>query len=166
MTQECALDTEGFCDYIVLIINCLSLLFCEARRQGLLFSHSVMSHSLQPHGLQHTRLPCPSLSPRVGSNPYLLSRWCHPTVSFSAAPSLLPLIFPSIRVFSNELVLHIRCPKYWIFSFSISPSNEYSGLISFRIDLFDLLTVHLPKAVRVFNWDRKHRALTTLENIF
>ena len=79
---------------------------------------------------------------------------------------LLPLIFPSIRVFSNELVLHIRCPKYWIFSFSISPSNEYSGLISFRIDLFDLLTVHLPKAVRVFNWDRKHRALTTLENIF
>ena len=54
---------------------------------------------------------------------------------------LLPSIFPSIRVFSNESVLHIRWPKYWSFSFSISPSNEYSGLISFRIDWFDLLAV-------------------------
>jgi len=54
---------------------------------------------------------------------------------------LLPPIFPSIRVFSNELALHIRWPKYWSFSFSISPSNEYSGLISFRIDWFDLLAV-------------------------
>ena len=54
---------------------------------------------------------------------------------------LLPSIFPSIRFFSNELALHIRWPKYWSFSFSISPSNEYSGLISFRIDWFDLLAV-------------------------
>ena len=54
---------------------------------------------------------------------------------------LLPSIFPSIRVFSNEIVLHIRWPKYWSFSFSISPSNEYSGLISFRIDWLDLLAV-------------------------
>ena len=54
---------------------------------------------------------------------------------------LLPSIFPSIRVFSNESVLHIRWPKYWNFSFSISPSNEYSGLISFRIDWLDLLAV-------------------------
>ena len=54
---------------------------------------------------------------------------------------LLPSIFPRIRVFSNELVLHIRWPKYWSFSFSISPSNEYSGLISFRMDWFDLLAV-------------------------
>ena len=53
----------------------------------------------------------------------------------------LPLIFPSIRVFSNELVLHIRWPKYWSFSFSISPSNEYSGLISFTIDWFDVLAI-------------------------
>ena len=59
---------------------------------------------------------------------------CHPLF-------LLPSIFPSKRVFSDELVLHIRWPKYWSFSFSISPSNEYSGLISFRIDLFDLLVV-------------------------
>ena len=56
-------------------------------------------------------------------------------------PSLLPSNFPSIRVFSNESVLHIRWPKYWNCSFSISPSNEYSGLISFRIDWFDLLAV-------------------------
>ena len=56
-------------------------------------------------------------------------------------PLLLPSIFPSIRVFSNESVLHIRWPEYWSFSFSISPSNEYSGLISFRIDWFDLLVV-------------------------
>ena len=59
---------------------------------------------------------------------------CHPLI-------LLPSIFPSIRVFSNESVLHIRWPKYWSFSFSICPSNEYSGLISFRIDWFDLLAV-------------------------
>ena len=57
---------------------------------------------------------------------------------------LLPSIFPSIRVFSNELALRIRWPRYWSFSFSISPSNEYSGLISFRIDWFDLLTVQGP----------------------
>ena len=56
-------------------------------------------------------------------------------------PLLLPLIFPSIRVYSNEAVLHIRWPKYWNFSFSISPSNEYSGLTSFRIDWLDLLAV-------------------------
>ena len=59
---------------------------------------------------------------------------CHPLL-------LLPSVFPSIRVFSNELVLQIRWPKYWSFSMSISPSNEYSGLISFRIDWFDLLAV-------------------------
>ena len=59
---------------------------------------------------------------------------CHPLL-------LLPSIFPSIRVFSNESVLHIRWPKYWIFSFNISPSNDYSGLISFRMDWLDLLAV-------------------------
>ena len=59
---------------------------------------------------------------------------CHPLL-------LLPSISPSIRVFSNELALHIRWPKYWSFSFSISPSNELSGLISFRIDWFDLLAI-------------------------
>ena len=60
--------------------------------------------------------------------------FCHPLI-------LLPSIFPSIRVFSNESVFHIRWPKYWSFSFSISPSNEYSGLTSFRTDWLDLLAV-------------------------
>ena len=65
---------------------------------------------------------------------------------------LLPSIFPSIRVFSRESVLHIRWPKYWSFSFSVSPSNEYSGLISFRMDWFDLFAVKEPGVVH--KWKR------------
>ena len=103
------------------------------------FSHSVVSDSLPPRGLWHTRLPCPSPTPRACSNLCPLSWWCHLILYH---PLLLPLsIFPSIRVFSNESVLHIRWPKYWSFSFSISSSKEYSGLISFRINRFDLLAV-------------------------
>ena len=68
-----------------------------------------------------------------------LSQWCHPTISSSVTP--FSFCFPSIRVFSNESILHIRWPKYESFSFNISPSNEYSGLISFRIDWFDCFTV-------------------------
>ena len=97
------------------------------------------SNSLWSHGQQHTRLPSPSLPPGVCSDSWPLGWWCYLTISSSAAPlMLLPSIFPSIRVFSNELALHIRWPKYWSFSFSISPSGEYSGLIAFRIDWFDL----------------------------
>ena len=103
----------------------------------------VVSNSLQPNGLQHTRPPCPSPTPGAYSNSCPLSWWCHPTISssvipFSPSPSS---VFPSIRVFSNESVLRIRCPKYWSFSFSISPSNEHSGLIFFRMDWLDLLAV-------------------------
>ena len=106
------------------------------------FSRLVVSGSLWPCGLQHTRPPCPSPTPGVYPNSWLLSRWHHPTISSSVIPfSSLPSIFPSIRVFSNESVLHIRWPKFWSFSFSISPSNEYSGLISFRMDWLDLLAV-------------------------
>ena len=102
----------------------------------------IMSDSLWPHGLQHARLTCPSPTPRAYSNSCPLSHWCHPTISCSVVPFLFPpSIFPSISVFSNELVLCVRWPKYWTFNFSISPSNEYSGLISFRIDWFDLLAV-------------------------
>ena len=98
-----------------------------------------MSDSLQPHGLQaslsitnsHNLLKLTSIRLVMPSNHLIL---CRP-------PLLLPSIFPSIRVFSNESVLRIRWPKDWSFSFSISPSNEYSGLISFRIDQFDLLAV-------------------------
>ena len=105
------------------------------------FSHSVVSDSLQPYGLQHTRPHCPPPAPGVYSNSCPLSQWCHPNISSSCRPLFLPSIFPSIRIFSNESALRIRWPKYWSFSFSISPSNEHSGLISFRIDWFDLLAV-------------------------
>ena len=105
----------------------------------MLISHSVMSSFLRPHGLQHTRVPCPSTSPRACSNSCPLCWWCYITISLSVAPFL---IFPSIRVSSNDSVLHIKRPKYWSFNFRISPSNDYSGLISFRIDWFDLLAVH------------------------
>ena len=101
-----------------------------------------MSDSLRPHGLQHARPPYPSPTPRVYSNSCPLSWWCHPTISFSCCPLLLlPPLLPSIRVFSSESVLCIRWPKYCSFSFSISPSNEYSGLISNRMDWLDLLAI-------------------------
>ena len=100
------------------------------------FSHSPVSDSLWPHGLQHTRLPLPTL--RACSDLCLSSPRCHPTI-LCRFLLLLPSIFPRIRVFSNELVLCIRWPKYWNFSFSISPSNEYSGMISFRMYWLDLL---------------------------
>ena len=95
-----------------------------------------MSDSLGPHRLQHARLPCPSLSPRVCSNSCLLSQLVLPSKHLILCCSLLllPSIFPSIKVFSSESALHIRWQKYWSFSFSNSPSTEYSGLISFRID--------------------------------
>ena len=107
----------------------------------LFFSYSVVSDSLWPHGLQHASLLCPWLSPGVCPNSSPLSWWCYLIISSSVIPlRLLSSIFPCIRVFSNESALHIR-PKYWSFSFSISPLNEYSELISFRIDWFDLLAV-------------------------
>ena len=103
------------------------------------FSHSVVSDSLRPHGLQHTKPSCPSLTPGVYPNSCPLSWWCHPTIL--SCPLFPPSIFPSIRIFSNESALCIRWPKYWSFSFNISPSNEHSGLISFRMDWMDLLAV-------------------------
>ena len=100
------------------------------------FNCTVVSDSLRPHGLQLTRLPCPSPTPRA----------CKLMSIKSMTPSILPCyplllltsILPSIRVFSSESVLRIMWPKYWNFSFSISPSIEYSGLISFSIDWLDL----------------------------
>jgi len=106
-----------------------------------LFSHSVMSNSLRPHGLQHVRLPCPLPTPTACWNSCPSSQWCPPTISSCRPLLFLPSAFPSIRIFSNELALHIRWSKYWSLSFNISPSKEYSGLISFRTDWFDLLAV-------------------------
>ena len=132
------------------------------------FSHSVVSDSLWPHELQHARPPRPSPTPGVHSNSCPSSRWCHPAISSSVVPFssclqsklmciesvmpsnylilcrpllLRPSIPPSIRVFSNESILRMSWPKYWSFSFSISPSKEHPGLISFRIDWLDLLAV-------------------------
>ena len=124
----------------VVLMSLVSSICGEALLLSLL-SCSVMSTSLQPHGLQHARLPCPSLSPGV----------CSISCPLSVMPSnhrilclpllLLPSVSPSIRVFSSESALPIRWLKDWCFSLSISPSNEYSELISFRIDWFDLLAV-------------------------
>ena len=107
------------------------------------------------HGLQHARLPCPSQIPRACLNWCPLSLWCHPTISSSVVPSLLPSVFPSIRVFSIELAFCIRWSKYW--SFSISPSNEYSELISFRIVWFDLLAAKGLSRVFSNTTGRKHQ---------
>ena len=108
----------------------------------LLFDCSYVSDSLQPYELQA----------RQASESFIISRSLlklMPIESVMASNQrilyhpllLLPLIFPSISIFSKESALHIRWPKYWSFSFSISPSNEHSGLISFRIDCFDLLAI-------------------------
>ena len=105
------------------------------------FSHSIMSDSLQTHRLQHARPPCPSPTPGACSDSCPLSRWCHPTISSSVISfSSCLQSFPASGSFQMT-VLHIRWPKYWSFSFSISPSNEYSGLICFRMDWLDLLAV-------------------------
>ena len=101
-----------------------------------------MSDSLQHHGPQYAGPSCPSPTPGGYPNSCPSSQWCHPTISSSHRPLLLlPLIFPSIRVFSNQSVILVRWPKYWSFSFSISPCKAYSGLISFRMDWFDLFAV-------------------------
>ena len=116
---------------------------CGMTRSGssIQFSHSVMSDSVTPWtaarqaslSVTNSRslLKLMSIESVMPSNHLIL---CHPLL-------FLPSIFPSIRVFSNKSVLHIRRPKHWSFSFSIRPSTEYSGLISFRMDWFDLLAV-------------------------
>ena len=105
------------------------------------FSRSVVSNSLRPHELQHARPPCPSPTPRVHSNTSIESVMPSSHLILCNPLFLLPPIPPSIRVFSNELTLRMRWPKYWSFSFSIIPSKEQPGLISFRMDCLDLLAV-------------------------
>ena len=108
------------------------------------FSRSVVSDSLQPCELQHARPPCPSPTPRVHLDSHPSSRWCHPAISSSVVPfSSCPQSLLSIRVFSNESVLRVTWPKYWSFSFSIIPSKEHPGSISFRMDWLDSLQSYL-----------------------
>ena len=113
------------------------LLYNEVNHLSVQFSCSVVSDSLWPHELQQARPPCPSPNPGVHPNPCPLMPsnqpiLCRPLLPWSS-------IFPGIRVFSNESALRIRWPNYWSFSFSISPSKEHPGLISFRMDWLDLL---------------------------
>ena len=130
--------------YMIMMHDCITHIFPYSPTlldwaPSVQFSRSVMFYSLQPHESQHARLPCPSPTPRVYSNPCPLSRWCHLAISSSVVPfSSCPPIPPSIRVFFNESTPCMRWPKYWSFSFSISPSNEYPGLIFFRMDWLDL----------------------------
>ena len=106
------------------------------------FSRSVVSSFLRPHESQHARPPCLSPTPGVHPDSRPLSQWCRPAVSSSVVPFLLlPSVFPSIRVFSNESTLHMRWPKFWSFRFSIIPSKEHPGLISFRMDWFGLYMI-------------------------
>ena len=102
-----------------------------------------MSDSLRNHGLPHARPPCPSPTPGACSNSFMSIESVKPSnhLVLCLPLLLLPSIFPSFRVFSSESVLHIRWPKYWSFSFSISSSNETSRLIFFTIDWFDFLAV-------------------------
>ena len=115
--------------------NLLSMWICLFYVNWLLFSHSVMSDSLEPHGLQHARFPCQ----RVCSDSCALSRWCHLTISSTLVPfSSYPQSFPA-SVFRNQSV--VSGGRSIGISAWVLPSSEYSGLISFRIDWFDLLDV-------------------------
>ena len=125
-------------------------------------SHSVVSNSLQPHGLQHANFPVRhqllellklmSIKSVMPSSHLIL---CRPLL-------LLPSIFPSIRVFSNESVLRIRWPEYSSFNFNVSPSNEYLGLISFRRDWLDLLAVQGNLKSLLHTTVQKHQILWCL----
>ena len=133
--------TVQYSPSLFLLLLLLMLLFML-----LLFGHSIMSDSLRPL----TAACKASLFTISGSfsNSCPLSQWYHPTTSsfvLCCPLLLLPSIFPSISVFSNESALRIRWPKLWSFSFIISHSNEYSGLISFWIDWFDLLWIYGPR---------------------
>ena len=126
-----------------------------------LFSCSVVSNSLRPHGLQHSRLPVLHIFWNLLKlmSTELLMPSNH--LNICCTLLLLPSIFPRIRVFFNESDLCIRCPKYWSFSFSISPSNEYSGPISFRMDWFDLLAVQGTPKSFVQHHSSKHQFFST-----
>ena len=125
----------------------------------LLFSCPVVSDSLWPHGLQHSSLHCPSPSPSLLKLMFIELVMSSNHLILCCPLFLLPSVFPSIRVFYNELALCIRGPKYW--SFSISPSNEYSGLISFRMDWLDLLAVQGTLKVFSNTTVQKHQFFNT-----
>ena len=124
--------------YIYVLLPYLFLIVVFSSVQ---FSCSVVSDSLQAHGLQHARPPCPSPIPGVYSNSYPLSRWCHPTISSSVIPSPPAFNLSQHQGLFQWVSSSHQVAKVWNFSFSISPSNEYSELVSFKMDWLDLLAV-------------------------
>ena len=149
------LSSPGILKYFLKSPRKLSKSQRKKKRKSVQFSRSVMSDSLQPHGLQHTRLSCPSPTPKAYPNSCPLSQWCHPTISSSV-----------IRVFSNESGLCIRLLKYWGFSFNISPSNEHLGLISFRMDWLDLLAVQGTLKSLLQHHSSKHQIFGTQLSLY
>ena len=116
----------------------------------LLFSHEVMPNSLWPHGPQHTRLPCPSLSPRVCSNSCPLSQWCHPAISSSVVPvSSCPQSLPASESFPIKSALRMRWLKNWSFSFSISLPMNIQGW--FPLGLIGLISLQSNGLSKVFS---------------
>ena len=126
------------------------------------FSRSVMSDSLRPHESQHARPPCPSPIPRVYPNSCPSSWWCHPAISSSVVPFSCPQSLPASGSFQMSQFFAdqsevTKWPKYWSFSFSISPSNEHPGLISFRMDWLDLLQSKGPSRIFPNTTVQKHQ---------
>ena len=132
----------SLCVFLLAVTSPLLCFHCLFQFSSVQFSRSVMPDSLRPHELQHARPPCPSPTPRVHSNSTSIKSVMPSSHLILYRPLfLLPPIPPNIRVFSNESTLRMRYPKYWSFSFSIIPSKEHPGLISFRMDWLDLLAV-------------------------
>ena len=130
-------------EILILSLLCATLSPGGWRGGSVQFIRSVVSGSLRPRGLQHARLPYPSPTSRVWSNSCPLSQWCHPTISSSVISfsSSVQSCLASFFFLFHWVVSSFRWPKYWSFSFSISPANECSGLVSFRIDWLELLAV-------------------------
>ena len=126
------------------------------------FSRSVVSDSLWPHGTQHARPPCPSSTPGVYSNSCPSSRWCHPTISSSVKPFSSHLqSFPASGSFPMSQFFASGGQSIGSCSLSIIPYNEYSGLISFRINWLDLLAVQGASVVFSYTPVQKHRFFST-----
>ena len=142
ITYYLNLTDIGFHSFIACILSFYNMYYSQScinhfllQFSSIQFSRSVVSNSLQPHELQHARPLCPSPTPRVHSNLTSIESVMPSSHLILCRPLfLLPLIPPSIRVFSNESTLRMRWPKYWSFSLSIIPSKEHPGLISFRMD--------------------------------
>ena len=135
-TLESPLDSKE-----IKLVNCKGnqpwiFIARTAAEAPILWLPDARADSLRPHRMQHDRLPCPSLFPRVFSNSCLLSQWCHTTISsFVTSLLLQPLIFPNIRVFSSELVFPIKWQKDWLFC----PSNEYSCMPLWKTKIYSVM---------------------------